>query len=221
MHAVLVTNDDLVYVADRTNNRLQVFRLDGTFVKEVFITRNTLQTEGTVHTFAVSPDKEQRFLYVVDGSNKAIRVLNRQTLEICRERRRTRRPQRPRVLPRAQLRRRLEGQPVHRRSQQRPALLQVRIQGHGAGPTVAPFRSMHRPIVRFAFLIAVALVARTAAAQAVDPVEGASDDFFGVSKIHTFQVDDLGRGLCTHASSQRPWRPRTGRRPRVAGPAQR
>jgi hypothetical protein len=82
VHAVLVTNDDLVYVGDRTNNRLQVFKIDGTFVKEVFIARNTLQAEGTVHAFATSPDREQRFLYVMDGSNKAIRVLNRQTLEI-------------------------------------------------------------------------------------------------------------------------------------------
>jgi len=81
VHAVLVTNDDLVYVADRSNNRFQVFRLDGTFVKEVFVARNTLQNEGTVHAFAVSPDKEQKFLYVVDGSNKAIRVLDRRTLE--------------------------------------------------------------------------------------------------------------------------------------------
>jgi predicted DNA-binding protein with PD1-like motif len=79
---VLVTNDDLVYVADRSNNRLQVFKLDGTFVKEVFIARSTLQSEGTVHAFAVSADKDQKFLYVVDGSNKAIRILNRQTLEI-------------------------------------------------------------------------------------------------------------------------------------------
>ena len=82
VHAVLVSNDDLVYVGDRTNNRLQVFKTDGTFVKEIFIARNTLQAEGTVHAFAVSPDKEQRFLYVVDGSNKTVRVLNRQTLEI-------------------------------------------------------------------------------------------------------------------------------------------
>jgi DNA-binding beta-propeller fold protein YncE len=82
VHAVLVSNDDLVYVGDRSNNRLQVFRTDGTFVKEVFIARNTLQAEGTVHAFATSPDKEQRFLYVVDGSNKTVRVLNRQTLEI-------------------------------------------------------------------------------------------------------------------------------------------
>ena len=82
VHAVVVANDDTVYVADRSNNRLQVFRLDGTFVKEVFMTRNTLQSEGTVHAFALSPDREQRFLYVVDGSNKAIRVLNRQTLDV-------------------------------------------------------------------------------------------------------------------------------------------
>src|SRR5919201_40526 len=82
VHAVVVTDDDLVYVADRSNNRLQVFRLDGTFIKEVFITRNTLQAEGTVYAFAVSPDKEQKFLYVVDGSNKAIRVLDRQTLTV-------------------------------------------------------------------------------------------------------------------------------------------
>jgi len=82
VHAVIVTNDDLVYVGDRSNNRLQVFRLDGTFIREVFVTRNTLQSEGTVHAFAVSVDKGQRFLYVVDGSNKAIRVMDRQTLEI-------------------------------------------------------------------------------------------------------------------------------------------
>jgi DNA-binding beta-propeller fold protein YncE len=82
VHSVVVSNDDLVYVADRTNNRFQVFKLDGTFIKEVFIARNTLQAEGTVHHFVLSPDKEQRFLYIVDGSNKAVRVLNRQTLEI-------------------------------------------------------------------------------------------------------------------------------------------
>ena len=82
VHGVLVSNDELVYVADRTNNRFQVFRLDGTFIKEMFIARNTLQAEGTVHNFAFSPDKEQKFLYIVDGSNKAIRVLDRPTLRI-------------------------------------------------------------------------------------------------------------------------------------------
>jgi DNA-binding beta-propeller fold protein YncE len=82
VHAVYVSNDDLVYVADRTNNRLQVFNLDGMFVNEAFIARGTLQAEGTVHHFAMSPDEAQRFLYVVDGSNKAVRVLDRKTLAV-------------------------------------------------------------------------------------------------------------------------------------------
>jgi hypothetical protein len=82
VHAVWVSQDDMVYVADRSNNRLQVFGLDGTFIREVFVTRNTLQNEGTVHALATSPDRDETFLYVVDGSNKAIRVLNRRTLEI-------------------------------------------------------------------------------------------------------------------------------------------
>ena len=79
---MLVSNDDLVYVADRTNNRLQIFKPDGTFVKEVFVARNTLQQEGTVYNFVFSPDKEQRFLYVMDGSNKAIRVYDRKSMEL-------------------------------------------------------------------------------------------------------------------------------------------
>jgi len=82
VHSVVVSDDEFVYVADRTNNRLQVFKLDGTFVKEQFIARGTLQAEGTVHHFALSPDAKQQFLYVVDGSNKTVRVLDRQTLEV-------------------------------------------------------------------------------------------------------------------------------------------
>jgi hypothetical protein len=71
-----------VYVADRSNNRLQAFRLDGTFVREVFVNRNTLQNEGTVHAFALSRDPAQQYLYVADGSNKAIHILDRRTLTL-------------------------------------------------------------------------------------------------------------------------------------------
>lgn len=82
VHGVIVSNDGLVYVADRANNRLQVFRIDGTFVKEAFVKRDTLDAEGTVYGFAFSPDKDQTFLYSVDGPNDWVRILNRQTLEI-------------------------------------------------------------------------------------------------------------------------------------------
>lgn len=85
VHAVYVTNDGLVYVADRGHLRLQVFDLDGTFVREVFIKPNTLGPNGTVHEFAMSPDPEQTLLYVVDGTNKLVHVLNRETLEIVHQ----------------------------------------------------------------------------------------------------------------------------------------
>ena len=44
-----------VYLADRSNNRLQVFRPDGTFVKEAFVAREVRTPTGTVVTMAFSP----------------------------------------------------------------------------------------------------------------------------------------------------------------------
>ena len=80
-HDVLISGDDLLYVADRSNNRIQVFRPDGTFVKEAFVAREILTPTGTVVTLAFSPDKAQRFLYVTGGDQK-IRILDRQTLRV-------------------------------------------------------------------------------------------------------------------------------------------
>jgi len=80
VHAVMISNDDLVYVADRSNNRIQVFKPDGTFVKEGFVARETLTHVGTVVDLAFSPDKAQQFLYVASG-DEHIRILNRATLE--------------------------------------------------------------------------------------------------------------------------------------------
>jgi DNA-binding beta-propeller fold protein YncE len=81
VHDVLISNDDLVYVADRSNNRLQVFRPDGTFVKEAFVAREVRTPTGTVVTLAFSPDREQRFLYVTSGDQK-VRILDRQSLQV-------------------------------------------------------------------------------------------------------------------------------------------
>jgi DNA-binding beta-propeller fold protein YncE len=82
VHSVRVSRDGLVYVADRQNRRFQVFTIDGKFIKEVFIADKTLDTRGTVFDFAFSPDKEQRFLYVPDGSNDRVMILNRSTLQV-------------------------------------------------------------------------------------------------------------------------------------------
>jgi DNA-binding beta-propeller fold protein YncE len=82
VHDVLISRDELLYVADRSNNRLQVFRPDGTFVNEAYIARTTATTNGTVYAFALSADAQQRFLYVADAANGRIRVLDRKSLTV-------------------------------------------------------------------------------------------------------------------------------------------
>jgi hypothetical protein len=81
VHSVRISHDDLVYVADRVNNRMQVFQLDGTFVREQFIEPKT-GGQGTVSDFAFSPDAQQQFLYSADGSNQHIWILERRTLQL-------------------------------------------------------------------------------------------------------------------------------------------
>ena len=82
VHGVRISNDGLVYVADRVNNRVQVFHLDGKFVKEVYISRQTSAPEGTAFGVAFSPDKRQQYLYVPDGSNKRVQIIDRESLQV-------------------------------------------------------------------------------------------------------------------------------------------
>ena len=82
VHDVVVSNDGTVYVADRNNNRIQVFTPDGKFLREAFVARETSTNNGTVYSFAFSAGPQQRFLYVADAGNGRIRILNRQTLEV-------------------------------------------------------------------------------------------------------------------------------------------
>jgi DNA-binding beta-propeller fold protein YncE len=81
VHAVRIAKDGLVYVADRTNDRIQVFRKDGTFVKEAFIAKKTLGS-GSVWDIGFSIDPSQKFLYDPDGNNETIWELLRDQLEV-------------------------------------------------------------------------------------------------------------------------------------------
>jgi DNA-binding beta-propeller fold protein YncE len=81
VHGLRISNDGLVYVGDRSNNRLQVFKVDGTFVKETYISRPSHANEGTAFDVAFSPDKQQQFVFIPDGSNKKVHILNRESLE--------------------------------------------------------------------------------------------------------------------------------------------
>ena len=81
VHCAQLSNDDLLYVCDRVNDRIQVFRPDGTFVKEKIIEPKTLGS-GSVWDIAFSPDPAQRFLYVADGENDKVHILDRNTLDV-------------------------------------------------------------------------------------------------------------------------------------------
>ncbi len=76
MHCVRIANDGLVYVCDRVNNRYQVFRKNGTFVREAFLERDTLGN-GAMWDIDLSPDRRQRELYNADGENNKVWVFSR------------------------------------------------------------------------------------------------------------------------------------------------
>lgn len=78
---VQLSKDGFVYVCDRRNNRIQVFRKDGTFVKETIVAKSTLG-EGSTWSVAFSRDPQERFLYVADGSNQKVWVLERGSLNV-------------------------------------------------------------------------------------------------------------------------------------------
>jgi len=76
VHAIRVSKDGLVYVADRENRRVQVFRTDGSFVKQLVKTDTAFARD-----LALSPDPAQEFLYVGNGDD--IVVVDRKALEIA------------------------------------------------------------------------------------------------------------------------------------------
>jgi DNA-binding beta-propeller fold protein YncE len=77
----MLAHDDLLYVCDRVNDRIQVFHPDGTFVKEAFIEKQTLGS-GSVWDIAFSQDPQQKFLYVADGENDRVHIVDRTSLEV-------------------------------------------------------------------------------------------------------------------------------------------
>jgi len=82
LHGMTVAKDGTVYVADRNANRVQSFTSEGKFLKEGWVSRQTPHGDfGTSFGVALSGDKDQRFLYVADGHNEKVHVLDRHTLE--------------------------------------------------------------------------------------------------------------------------------------------
>ncbi len=80
VHCAQLSDDNILYVCDRVNDRIQVFKPDGTFIKEQIIEKRTLG-DGSVWDIAFSHDPGQKFIYLSDGANEKIHILLRDTLE--------------------------------------------------------------------------------------------------------------------------------------------
>jgi len=81
VHCAEPSVDGLLYVCDRPNDRIQVFEKSGKFVKEKFIKPAT-KGDGSVWDIAFSRDPEQKYIFLADGKNEKVYVMDRQSLEI-------------------------------------------------------------------------------------------------------------------------------------------
>jgi DNA-binding beta-propeller fold protein YncE len=81
VHCAELSVDRLLYVCDRVNDRIQVFKPDGTFVKEMFIEKQTLGS-GSSWDVAFSKDPQQKYIYLADGENDRVHIMDRQSLEV-------------------------------------------------------------------------------------------------------------------------------------------
>ncbi len=79
VHCADMSVDRLVYVCDRVNDRLQVFTPEGKFVKEMYYKIKT-KTDGSVWDIAFSKDPQQKYIFMADGVNEHVVVIDRQTL---------------------------------------------------------------------------------------------------------------------------------------------
>ena len=80
VHCADMSVDRLIYVCDRVGDRLQVFTPEGKFVKEQWYAKNTLNA-GSVWDIAFSKDAQQKYIFMADGVNEKVKVIDRQTLE--------------------------------------------------------------------------------------------------------------------------------------------
>ncbi len=81
VHCADRANDGMVYVCDRPSNRISVFTTGGEFLKEAIIAPATL-SQGSTWDVAFSPDAEQQFMYLADGQNMKVYVMDRESLEV-------------------------------------------------------------------------------------------------------------------------------------------
>ena len=94
LHFVEITKDRKVYVGERGQDRIEVFTTDGKFLQEFYVSPNTPSQRaedcgglyskdfppcGTTYKLAISRDPQQKYMYVADGTNDVVWILDRAT----------------------------------------------------------------------------------------------------------------------------------------------
>jgi DNA-binding beta-propeller fold protein YncE len=85
VHCIALGNNGMVYVCDRQGNRVQVFDKQGNFQRNIWIRTGTPtlpDRRGTAWWVAFSRDPEQKFLYVMNGRNEQVHILDHASGEI-------------------------------------------------------------------------------------------------------------------------------------------
>jgi DNA-binding beta-propeller fold protein YncE len=80
VHCADMSIDRFIYVCDRAGDRLQVFTPEGKFVREAFFETNT-KNAGSVWDIAFSKDPQQKYIFMADGVNEKVKIVDRQTLQ--------------------------------------------------------------------------------------------------------------------------------------------
>jgi DNA-binding beta-propeller fold protein YncE len=84
VHCIALSRDGLVFVCDRSNNRVQVFHKDGSFVQQYVFDPATREM-GSSWGLAFSPlDRKQNFFVLVDGSNGVLETVRRKDGAVVR-----------------------------------------------------------------------------------------------------------------------------------------
>lgn len=85
VHSVDLGNDGLAYVCDRQGDRIQVFEKSGDFVRNIWVRTGTPELpdpRGTAWTIVFSNDPEQRLIYLMNGRNEQVHIIERESGEI-------------------------------------------------------------------------------------------------------------------------------------------
>ena len=85
VHSVAISNAGLVYVGDRQGDRVQVIDKMGNFKRNIWVRTGTPtlpDKRGTAWWTGFSPDKEQKYLYVMNGRNEQVHILDHASGEI-------------------------------------------------------------------------------------------------------------------------------------------